>query len=459
MRSLHEFDSAGTTSPLLSLANETLDEIVCYTDWRNALQFVRVCKRIQAVVSRKIYRDPVVDDSNAKALFCVIASPARRLMEYGSLVRSLTLKIANDDSIYVVYPVFCLAAGYMDQLHSLTLSIPPNHTPFLHQRMRNTSIIRNATPFFSDISARLLPPMKPVQNSVLPAMEKLVICGAIQLLDIAKYRNLSCLEVIFPLRFPGLVQVLEALTGNYAPNTLIRRLVIVLDLEEKQHVTTSLSAISDALPFLECLIIFSSKINGAVSIGYISGVLILTRFLQYIMEIFSENLTVFSRIRELGFNVNARRVIIGEISTQKYHDPQQNQLFRASSTRRCFTLGVFGDIMWTRTGETWTKTRRTPMRVSYLLSEDEESDTTETEDGEELDPTDNEDLDGEDGEYQFEPESDEDDFYIPNGTIASNHDYEASDTNPLPIPVTFLSDASVYPTFPALYFIYSQNDA
>jgi len=164
----------------------------------------------------------------------------------------------------------------MVQLLSLTLSIPPNHTPFFHQRMRNTNIIRNATPFFSDISARLLPPNQPVQDSILPAMDKLVICGATQLLDIAKYRTLSCLEVIIPLRFPGLVQVLQALTGNYAPNILIRRLVIVLELEDKHHVTTSLAAISDALPCLECLIIFSSKINGAVSFEYISVVLILT---------------------------------------------------------------------------------------------------------------------------------------------------------------------------------------
>jgi len=158
--------------------------------------------------------------------------------------------------------------------------------------------------------------------------------------------------------------------------------------------------------------------------------------------------------------VNARRVIIGEISPQEYHDLQQTQLLRASSTRGCFTLAVFGDIMWTRTGEMWTRTRHIPMRVSYQLSEDNAPDTTESEDSKESNLTDD-DLDGDEGEYRFEPESEEDDLYVLGGIIASathNHDSEASEANPLPIPMSFLSDASVYPTFPATYFIPSQND-
>lgn len=241
---------------ILNLATEILDDICWIAGRANILSLGLVCKRMQPITARILYRRPTIDDRNVHSFLSVISSSSKSSLDYGSLINSLTLRIVENRTMDI-YPLLCQAFAQMTGLVSLTLSIPSSLSDPLLQQMRSMSIVRRSTPFFSNISARLACTSRTHIIPGLPTLSRLSIRGDISLVDIAEYREITSLELLVPMRILDVLHVVAKLTLKIAPNQAMRHLALDLDTDRRDDTRWVFVAISDAMPNLESFEIFS----------------------------------------------------------------------------------------------------------------------------------------------------------------------------------------------------------
>jgi len=268
----------------LTLAPEILEKIVLATEPSILYGLASVCKRLHPITARVLYRSPIVDDNNSYKFLSTIASPSTSI-NYSGLIRILTLSLV-EDSIIELNPVFCDALRCMESLSSLNLSLPIHISTQLLEMMRSTDIIWSTSPFFSNISARLTASTHMRTGPALPHLTSIAIRGDNNLVDIAKFRTITALKILEPMKLCDVLELISALTGNHLPNRTISRLAVTFALDGKDDTRRALDAISDAMPCLEFVDIFSMYDDALVSLRLSTHIFTLISILSDAIRIF-----------------------------------------------------------------------------------------------------------------------------------------------------------------------------
>ena len=104
----------------LSLATETLDGVCWVAEQATILNLGLVCKRMHSIAARVLYHGPTLDDQSVHPFLSVISSSPKNSLDYGSLIKSLTLRLVENRAVDI-YPLLCQAFAQMTGLISLTL--------------------------------------------------------------------------------------------------------------------------------------------------------------------------------------------------------------------------------------------------------------------------------------------------------------------------------------------------
>jgi len=227
------------------------------------LAFLCTCQRTHAIGARILYGDLDVYGQQATLLFTVLASPNKSTILYGALVRRLSYQVTSDRDINMTYPVFCMALFNLPNLLSLSLVMDEVYTSYLLNRLRSNEIIRHSSIFFSQLLSRLDNDTSTRKPS-LQNLQSLSIHGDINLIQLAKYRNLASVEILRGIGNPGIATAVEALTLNHIPNHTLRSLFIVFTFDTSSETIAGLWMLGESLPGLEHFTLRAPVVNALV---------------------------------------------------------------------------------------------------------------------------------------------------------------------------------------------------
>jgi len=251
-----------SVSTLLSLPNETLDEVLENSEASEIVSLARVCKRLHPISSRILYRTVVVVDENA-CLFCgIMAAPSRRSINYSIFIRSLSLVFTDHTHPSLAYPILTHALRHLAKLESLTLVIPTGHSTYCLQRLKAMDLIRTHSTEMARLNA-LLNGSSTGHVPTLPMLSRLTLQGDIRLIEIAAHRDITSLELMQVASYHDFRTVLDTLTNRTSPNHVLWHLVLMLGdiFMLNEEVVRVYHAIASALPMMERLTVFVPEGN------------------------------------------------------------------------------------------------------------------------------------------------------------------------------------------------------
>jgi len=247
------------------LPPEILDEIFQELPKAVCVKLLTTSSTFHAVLSRIIYNTVNVQALRARQFLAIIASPESRRIAYGSLVRSLGYTASSNVDVYMTFILLCKALTKMDGLVSLSLTIPKAFSKFLLREMHRTNIFRQPPTSFDHIH-RLTQPKLQSSYNLLPYLQQLVIFGDVKIVELARYRPVRELQVIFPMDFTDLTHFFDMFSRDPEERVKVRSVAVSFNFQKSDEVIFALWGLSHAFQGARHVSISASHINSLVSL-------------------------------------------------------------------------------------------------------------------------------------------------------------------------------------------------
>ena len=251
-------------SRLQGLSTELLDEISAYLPQHSLLRLLSVCKLLQPVAARQLYRSVEVCNMNAIKCFTTLGSKEATL-PYGNYIRSIAFILTNglyDCELYD-YPFYflCKALFHTPSLTALSLNIDTKCSLRLLVQMKNSAIVRTIHDYNDRNDPDAIP--DPILN-----LNQLSISGDLSFFQLACFRSITILKVDTISKFSDIEEMVECLKEGSSTISLIN-LSMFLDFENTIEIIKSLRTIGQAMYAIEYLRIDSDNIEAQVNYSFL----------------------------------------------------------------------------------------------------------------------------------------------------------------------------------------------
>ena len=238
-------------NPFAGLANEMMDEILSYTSLKDLHAMGLVNKSLHCRSTITLYSEVLVSQYTSNRLSFTLSCQGTRSFYLVSLVKKFTLIIDNNRDDLLVLPLIIITLECLKNLSILCLSI-----------LNESIMVLMGDIISSEHTSAALALQNPSKISGsplhLPLLQKLVVQGPIQLIDIGQFRSVSTVLISGPLSLDQLDTVLGQLK---CPNQFCCLKTVGIHLHKNLNMEDFMICMVDNLPTLFTLSINQERMN------------------------------------------------------------------------------------------------------------------------------------------------------------------------------------------------------
>ncbi|PPQ71222.1 hypothetical protein CVT26_011000 [Gymnopilus dilepis] len=232
-------------SILRYMPTEMMDDVALYLPRGDTVMLMRTCRKLHDIGARVLYRNVALSDLRARLFFRTIAENS---MMYASAVKSLHYTAMSNEDVFLTYSMFCDAILNLEELRSLTLTIPLSISSLLHHQLVRRSVIRS----------NMFHPT--THTDFLPKLECISLNGNILLSELAKFRCTTNVCMTYMMDAKDIKEFVSCIADG-GTNTVLSDMVITLHPSTASPLRKTMLMLDSAVPNLQTLVIRTPSAN------------------------------------------------------------------------------------------------------------------------------------------------------------------------------------------------------